>query len=71
MRSTLSKGTLKQLIWFQTTEPGKSSVIRFSRQSLAESLGFLERFLTFHLDKELSSLKFLNKMRVLNENGIG
>ena len=45
------------------TEPGKSSVIRFSRQTLLESLRFIERFLPFHLEKDLMSLKFLNTIR--------
>ena len=62
-RTELTKGTLKQLIWFRETEPGQASVIRFSRQTLHESLRFLERFLAFHLEKELMSLKFLNKVR--------
>lgn len=59
----LTKGTLKQLLWFAETEPGKSSVIRFSRQTLLESLRFIERFLPFHLEKDLMSLKFLNTIR--------
>jgi DNA repair protein RecO (recombination protein O) len=59
----LSKGMLKQMIWYGETEPGKTSVIRFSRQTLMESLRFLERFLPFHLEKELMSLKFLNTIR--------
>ena len=64
----LTKGTLKQLIWFAETEPGKSSVIRFSRQTLGESLRFIERFLSFHLEKELMSLKFLNTIRGMNHD---
>lgn len=63
LRAVLSKGTLKQLLWFQKSEPEKARVVRFSRQALAEGLGFLETFLAFHLDKELRSLKFLNKLR--------
>lgn len=59
----LTKGALKQLVWFGETEPGKSSVIRFSKQALMESLHFVERFLPFHLEKELMSLKFLNTIR--------
>ncbi len=59
----LTKGALKQMIWFEETQPGKASVIRFSRKTLLESLAFLERFLPFHLEKELMSLKFLNTIR--------
>jgi DNA repair protein RecO (recombination protein O) len=60
---SLTKGTLKQLVWFAETEPGKSSVIRFSKHALMESLQFVERFLPFHLEKDLMSLKFLNTIR--------
>ncbi|GAB6096354.1 DNA repair protein RecO [Desulfatiferula olefinivorans] len=63
LRVVLSKGTLKQLLWFQQSEPEKARVVRFSRQALSEGLSFLETFLAFHLDKDLSSLKFLNKLR--------
>ncbi|MBU1169248.1 MAG: DNA repair protein RecO [Proteobacteria bacterium] len=62
-RIDLSKGTIKQLIWFQKSEPGKASMVRFSKQALNEGLGFLEVFLAFHLEKELRSLKFLKKIR--------
>lgn len=59
----LNKGTLKQLLWFQHSEPQKASVVRFSAQAMQEGLDFLETFLTYHLDKELRSLKFLRKIR--------
>lgn len=62
-RIGLSKGTIKQLIWFQKSEPAKASMVRFSKQGLIEGLHFLETFLAFHLEKELRSLKFLNKVR--------
>jgi DNA repair protein RecO (recombination protein O) len=67
LRIPLAKGTLKQLLWFQKTEPGKTSVMRFSRRSLSESLEFLERFLGYHLEKELGSLKFLNRIRTTDD----
>lgn len=60
---SLTKGTIKQLLWFQMSDPEKAAVVRFSRQALGEGLGFLETFLAYHLEKDLRSLQFLNKIR--------
>jgi DNA repair protein RecO (recombination protein O) len=62
-RVYLSKGALKQMLWFRTAEPGKGSVIRFSKASLMECLDFLERFVAYQMDRETGSLKFLRKTR--------
>lgn len=58
-----SKGTIKQLLWFQQSDSDKASVVRFSRQALGEGLDFLETFLAYHLEKDLRSLQFLKKIR--------
>ena len=59
----LAKGTVKQLLWFQHSNPENASVIRFSPYAIEEGLNFLESFLTHHLENELRSLKFLRKTR--------
>ncbi len=62
----LSKGTIKQLLWLQNNDAEKIKRIKISGNALFEGLRFLESFLPFHLEKELRSLKFLNKIRRKN-----
>ena len=60
---SLSKGTIKQLLWIKSGNLGKVSRIRFSRQALKEGLKFMEMFVPYHLGKEPRSLKFLRQIR--------
>jgi DNA repair protein RecO (recombination protein O) len=59
----LSKGTLKQLIWFESGDLKKASRIRFGTQALKEALDFLETFVPYAMGVQLQSLKFLKQIR--------
>jgi DNA repair protein RecO (recombination protein O) len=62
-RIRLSKGTLKQLIWFESGDLQKASRIRFATQALKEALEFLEAFVPYVMGVQLQSLKFLKQIR--------
>lgn len=62
-RITLSKGTIKQLMWVARARLPKAGRIRFSGQALSESQRFLEAFLPYHLGQEPRSLKILRQLR--------
>ncbi|KPJ76918.1 MAG: hypothetical protein AMJ54_09940 [Deltaproteobacteria bacterium SG8_13] len=62
-RITLTKGTIKQLLWIAKTELIKAGRIRFAGQALSEGQRFLETFLPFHLGQEPRSLKILRQIR--------
>ena len=62
-RVRLSKGTLKQLIWFESGDLKKASRIRFGNQGLTEALEFLETFVPYAMGVQLQSLKFLKQIR--------
>jgi DNA repair protein RecO (recombination protein O) len=62
-RIRLSKGTLKQLIWFESGDLKKASRIRFGIQALKEALEFLEAFVPYAMGVQLRSLKFLKQIR--------
>lgn len=62
-RIRLSKGTLKQLIWFESGDLKKAARIRFSAQTLKEALEFLEAFVPYALGMQLQSLRFLKQIR--------
>jgi DNA repair protein RecO (recombination protein O) len=62
-RIRLSKGTLKQLIWFESGDLNKASRIRFGTQALKEGLEFLEEFVPYTLGTQPHSLKFLKQIR--------
>lgn len=62
-RLRLSKGTLKQLIWFESGNLMKASRIRFGAQALKEGLEFLETFVPYTLGTQPQSLKFLKQIR--------
>lgn len=59
----LSMGAVKQLLWLERGSIGTAARIRFSQAAMKESLMFLEAFVSFHLGKELKSLKFLQQLR--------
>lgn len=62
-RITLSKGTIKQLLWIDKGDLTTAKRIRFTPQTLNEGLKFLEAFVPYHLGKEPKSLKFLRQIR--------
>lgn len=62
-RVTLSKGTIKQLIWAASGSIATAGRIRFTPQALKEGQIFLEDFVPFHLGKKPRSLSFLQKLR--------
>lgn len=62
-RIRLSKGTIKQLIWFENGDLKKASRVRFGTQALNESLELLEAFVPYILGMQPRSLKFLRQIR--------
>ncbi|MBW1988917.1 MAG: DNA repair protein RecO [Deltaproteobacteria bacterium] len=52
-------GTVKQLAWAARGDLATAGRIRFSSQAAEEGRRMLERFLAFHLEVELKSLRFL------------
>ncbi|MGB5156987.1 DNA repair protein RecO [Desulfobacterium sp. N47] len=66
-RFFLSKGTIKQLLWVESGDLSKAAKIRFTPSSVKEGLGFLESFITYHIGKELQSLRFLKQIRRKDE----
>jgi DNA repair protein RecO (recombination protein O) len=61
--SSLSKGTVKQLLWAEKKDLIQAGRIRFTSQAIKEGLEFLEAFVPYHLGKEPRSLKFLREIR--------
>ncbi|MDJ0984959.1 MAG: DNA repair protein RecO [Desulfobacterales bacterium] len=62
-RIQLSKGTIKQLMWFENGDLNKASRIRFGAQALKESIQMLEAFVPYILGIQPRSLKFLKEIR--------
>lgn len=62
-RIRLSKGTIKQLIWFENEDLKKASRVRFGTQALKESIELLEAFVPYILGIQPRSLKFLKQIR--------
>lgn len=62
-RISLSKGTLKQLLWIGDGDLKKAGRMRFTPRGAKEGLDFLEAFVPYHLEKEPRSLKFLREIR--------
>jgi DNA repair protein RecO (recombination protein O) len=62
-RLSLSKGTIKQLLWVNSGDLEKVGKIRFTCLALDEGLSFLEAFVTYNLGKEMQSLKILRQIR--------
>jgi len=60
---SLSKGTIKQLLWIESRNLTEAKRIRFTSQALKEGLEFLEAFVPYHLGKEPQSLSFLRQIR--------
>ena len=62
-RISLSKGTLKQLLWVESGNLAKATRMKFSPPALKECTHFLEEFVSYHLGKQPRSLKFLRQIR--------
>jgi DNA repair protein RecO (recombination protein O) len=62
-RMSLTKGTIKQLLWIVSGKLAKATRIKFTRTALSESTEFLEEFICYHLGKKPRSLKFLRQIR--------
>jgi len=62
-RLSLSKGTIKQLLWVESGRLEKAGKMKFTSQSIKEGLDLMETFTTYHLGKEMQSLKFLKQIR--------
>ncbi|MBC2712640.1 MAG: DNA repair protein RecO [Desulfosarcina sp.] len=62
-RLTISKGTLKQLIWTDTGDLERAARVRFTPTAISEGLKFLETFVPFHIGKSPKSLKVLRAIR--------
>jgi len=60
---SLSKGTIKQLLWVKSGDLTRATRLKFTPQALSEGLEFLEAFLPYHLGKEPRSLNFLRQIR--------
>lgn len=60
----VSKGTLKQLFWINTSDISRADRIRFSDYAVREGEILMESFIPFHIGRELNSLKFLKKIRI-------
>lgn len=66
---TLSRGTIKQLLWLEKGPLATATRIRFSPQAVQEGLRFLETFIPYHLGKEPRSLKFIWQLRGVEQTG--
>ena len=62
-RTSLGKGTLKQLLWVERGDLAKATRVKFSEPALQEGTEFLEEFVCYHLGKQPRSLKFLRQIR--------
>lgn len=60
---SLSKGTVKQLQWIAGGGLARAARIRFTSAAISEALGFLERFVPYHLGRQPRSLKVLRQLR--------
>jgi DNA repair protein RecO (recombination protein O) len=62
-RLSLSKGTIKQLLWVESGGLKKAGKIKFTPLAIKEGLDLLETFTAYHLGKEMQSLRFLKQIR--------
>jgi DNA repair protein RecO (recombination protein O) len=59
----LSLGTIRLLQWVLDGTLEEAMRLKFPKKSVSESLTFTEKFLSYHLGREPSSLLFLKKIR--------
>ncbi len=60
---SVSKGTLKQLFWINTSDMRRAARIRFSDLAIREGEVLLESFIPFHIGRDFKSLLFLKRIR--------
>jgi len=60
---TISKGTLKQLVWINNSDISRADRIRFSGFAIKEGTRLLEAFIPFHMGRDFKSLLFLKRIR--------
>jgi len=60
---SVSRGTLKILNRGREISLDKIDRLAFSQQALSESKEILSKFIRFHLNKDLKSLRFMDKMK--------
>jgi len=59
----VSKGTLKQIHWINTSDISRADRIKFSGIAIKEGEMLVEAFLPFYIGREFKSLQFLNRIR--------
>ncbi len=59
---TVSKGTLKQLFWINTTDMGRAERLKVSPEAIQEGAGLLEAFIPFHIGRDMKSLTVLRRL---------
>ncbi len=60
---SVSKGTLKQLVWINSADIQRADRIKSSLFAIKEGEILLESFIPFHIGREFKSLNFLRRMR--------
>ncbi|MGA8180878.1 MAG: DNA repair protein RecO [Desulfobacterales bacterium] len=60
---TLTKGTVKQLLWIEKEHLEQAARIWLDSETIKVGEELLEAFVPFHLGKDLRSLKFLRQIR--------
>ncbi|MBF0200233.1 MAG: DNA repair protein RecO [Desulfamplus sp.] len=59
----VSKGTLKQLAWINTTDIHRTDRLKFSCTAVKEGESLLEGFIPCHIGRDMKSLMFLKRIR--------
>lgn len=62
-KMSLTKGTVKQLLWIEKGNLKQAARIRFDSDTMKTGEELLEAFVPYHLGKNLRSLKFLRQIR--------
>ncbi|MBC2703290.1 DNA repair protein RecO [Desulfobacula sp.] len=60
---TVSKGTLKQLVWINNSDISRADRMKFSNFAIKEGEMLLEAFIPFHMGRDFKSLQFLKRLR--------
>ncbi len=58
----LSRGTVKQLLWIQSSSLANVGRLKFTESAVKESLCLLEAFVPYHTGRQPKSLKFLRQI---------
>ncbi len=59
----VTKGTLKQINWINTSDISRADRIKFSKEAIIEGEKMVEAFIPFYMGRELKSLQFLDRIR--------